>query len=270
VAYRGYAGGPGALKEYGITLYEKTIDYVRKLITDRELIPGDRLPSEIEIAGMAGVSLMTVRRAMSELAAEGTLQRVQGRGTFVRSNRIQTESTIIGGLKQTLALQGIDLTTQLVALEETTADAESARRLSIAVGTAVWKVVRIRRFDGFAAVREVAVIPCILAPDLDEHFASTSESLYETLAKHYGLAESLEEQSLVARRATPVECSDLGLDETGFVVEVTGVSMTINGVAFDSFTMVFVSHMFAFRLRTTPSADPVDLTGARHAASEHA
>jgi DNA-binding GntR family transcriptional regulator len=258
VAYRGYAGGPGALKEYGITLYEKTIDYVRKLITDRELIPGDRLPSEIEIAGMAGVSLMTVRRAMSELAAQGTLQRVQGRGTFVRSNRIQTESTIIGGLKQTLALQGIDLTTQLVALEETTADAESARRLSIAVGTAVWKVVRIRRFDGFAAVREVAV------------FASTSESLYETLAKHYGLAESLEEQSLVARRATPVECSDLGLDETGFVVEVTGVSMTINGVAFDSFTMVFVSHMFAFRLRTTPSADPVDLTGARHAASEHA
>jgi DNA-binding GntR family transcriptional regulator len=270
VAYRGCAGGPGVLKEYGITLYEKTIEYIRKLIADRELLAGDRLPSEIEIAGMAGVSLMTVRRAMSELAAEGTLQRVQGRGTFVRSNRIQTESTIIGGLKQTLALQGIDLTTQLVSLKVTTADVQCAKRLSIAVGTAVWNVVRVRRLDGVAAVREVAVIPCILAPDLDEHFASTSESLYETLARHYGLAESLEEQSLVARRATPIECADLGLDETGFVVEVTGVSMTINGVAFDSFTMVFVSHMFAFRLRSTPSADPVELNGANDMFAEHA
>ncbi|MDE3094257.1 MAG: GntR family transcriptional regulator, partial [Acidobacteriota bacterium] len=58
----------------GITLYEKTIDFVRQLIAENSLVPGDRLPSEVEIAAMAGVSLMTVRRAMSELVAAGTLQ----------------------------------------------------------------------------------------------------------------------------------------------------------------------------------------------------
>ncbi len=57
---------------------------------------GDRLPSEQEIAAIAGVSLMTVRRAMSELAAAGVIQKIQGKGTFLRTTRIQTESTIFG------------------------------------------------------------------------------------------------------------------------------------------------------------------------------
>jgi len=208
---------------------------------------------------MAGVSLMTVRRAMSELVAAGALQRIQGKGTFIRSNRIQTESTIIGGLKQTLALQGIQLATTLISLDEGKADAERAKKLSIPLGTAIWKIVRLRRFDEVPAVREVAYVPRILAPDLDTLLSPTTESLYEVLSKFYGLTESLEEQTLVVRRASAAEGADLRLGDEDFVIEVTGVSITASGTAFDSFEMVFVPHMFAFRLRSAPTADPVDL-----------
>lgn len=211
---------------------------------------------------MAGVSLMTVRRAMSELVAAGALQRVQGRGTFVRSNRIQTESTIMGGLRQTLALQGIELATTLISLEEEAADAQRAKKLSIPVGTGLWKLTRLRRFNDVPAVREMAFVPRILAPDLDTLFSPTTESLYEVLSKFYGLTESLEEQTLVARRATADEVADLSLEDEKFVIEVTGVSITSSGTAFDSFEMVFVPHMFAFRLRSTPSAEPVDVANS--------
>jgi GntR family transcriptional regulator len=245
----------------GITLYEKTIDFVRQLIAENGLVPGDRLPSEVEIAAMAGVSLMTVRRAMSELVAAGALQRVQGRGTFVRSNRIQTESTTIGGLKQTLALQGVTLTTTLISLEETKADAAHAKELAIPQGAVIWRIVRLRRFNDVPAIREVAYVPKILAPDLDAVFSPTTESLYEVLSTSYGLTESLEDQTLVARRASADESADLGLGENDFVIEVNGVSTTATGTAFDSFTMVFVPHMFSFRLRSMALADPVDLTG---------
>lgn len=235
------------------------MEFVRRLIAEQELGPGDRLPSEVEIAAMAGVSLMTVRRAMSELGATGTLQRIQGKGTFVRSTRIHAESTIMGGLKQTLALQGMSLRTMVMSFVEEPADQDMAARLSIPPGAAVWRIVRVRFVDGRRAVREVAVIPRILAPDLDARFTQADQSLYEVLARDFGLNETNEEQTLIARLATPTEASDLELGAGSFVVELTGVSGSSSGTAFDSFTMVFVPGLFAFRLRSAPMADPVVL-----------
>jgi DNA-binding GntR family transcriptional regulator len=221
-------------------------------------VPGDRLPSELEIVEMTGVSLMTVRRAMSELVTAGTLQRVQGKGTFLRTNRVQTESTIIGGLKQTLALQGVQLDTKLLSIAQSSASARDAASLSVPAGTATWNLVRVRYFDAVPVVRERAVIPRILAPDLDVRFTATSESLYEILSTHYGLTETFEEQSLIARPATDTEIVDLTLGEHDFVIEVTGVSTSTNGIAFDSFEMTFVPNRFVFRLRSRPTADLVD------------
>ena len=204
---------------------------------------------------MAGVSLMTVRRAMSELAAAGVIQKIQGKGTFLRSTRIQTESTIFGGLKKTLALQGVRLDTRLVRFGDRLADADDAARLSVPAGSALWEIVRVRHFDGRPAVREVATIPQILAPDLPERFRPATDSLYEVLSTHYGLAESSEEQTLIGRAATADEAADLVLPAGAFVIEVSGVSTSMGGTPFDSFTMAFVSGQFAFRLRSAPTAD---------------
>ena len=41
-----------------------------------------RLPSEVEMATLYGVSRVTVRRAVAALAAEGKLTVIHGRGTF--------------------------------------------------------------------------------------------------------------------------------------------------------------------------------------------
>ncbi len=204
---------------------------------------------------MAGVSLMTVRRAMSELAAAGVIQKIQGKGTFLRSTRIQTESTIFGGLKKTLAHQGVRLDTRLVRFGERLAEVDDAARLSVPAGSAMWEIVRLRLFDGRAAVREVATIPQILAPDLPERFQPATDSLYEVLSTHYGLAESSEEQTLIGRPASADETSDLALAPGAFVIEVSGVSTSMGGTPFDSFTMTFVSSQFAFRLRSAPTAD---------------
>ncbi|MGC9222020.1 MAG: GntR family transcriptional regulator [Solirubrobacteraceae bacterium] len=248
---------PAKSRGSAITLYEKTIDFVLRLIADRGLGPGDRLPSEAEIASMAGVSMVTVRRAMGELAAAGTLQRLQGRGTFVRETRIATESTITGGLRNTLALQGRSLETRTISFAIENADAGTVANLGLRRGAEVWRLVRVRDIDGVPVLRETARIPRILAPDLDERFDPREQSLYEVLRSSYGLSEATEEQSLIARSVSRLESEDLQLSATAFVVEITGVATTATGISFDCFRMCFVPDRFVFRLRSSPKADPV-------------
>ena len=56
-------------------------EYVRGLIEGAE--PGSPAPSERELVQHFGVARMTVRQALDALVAEGLLERVPGRGTFV-------------------------------------------------------------------------------------------------------------------------------------------------------------------------------------------
>jgi GntR family transcriptional regulator len=58
-------------------------DDLRADIRSKRLAPGDKLPGESEMAELYGVSRDTIRRATQELAGEGLLVVLHGRGTFV-------------------------------------------------------------------------------------------------------------------------------------------------------------------------------------------
>ena len=86
------------------SLYEKTIAFVLQYIDEHKLVEGDQLPTEAQLSSLAGVSLVTVRRALSELSAQAVVRREQGRGTFVARPRVNAETTKIGGLRNGLHL----------------------------------------------------------------------------------------------------------------------------------------------------------------------
>jgi DNA-binding LacI/PurR family transcriptional regulator len=69
-----------------LPFYEQTKQWLRKQIADGVFKPARALPPEAQLAGAMGVSPMTMRRALIELTREGLLQRVRGKGTFVRSS----------------------------------------------------------------------------------------------------------------------------------------------------------------------------------------
>jgi GntR family phosphonate transport system transcriptional regulator len=54
-----------------------------------EMIPGDRLPSEARLAEQFAVNKNTVRRALSELVAQGILRVENGRGSFVAESALR-------------------------------------------------------------------------------------------------------------------------------------------------------------------------------------
>src|SRR5262249_43355304 len=82
------------------------VSCVERPVAGRGLAPGDMLPTHAERAGLTGVSLITVRRALDELERAGKVRRHQGLGTFLARPRIVTEPTRAGSLLGTLAADG--------------------------------------------------------------------------------------------------------------------------------------------------------------------
>lgn len=73
-----------------LPVYQRLADALRQLITDGELKPGDRAPSENSLAEEFGLAPGTVRSALDVLVAERVLERFQGKGTFVRRPSFDT------------------------------------------------------------------------------------------------------------------------------------------------------------------------------------
>jgi len=63
--------------------YQVVKDHIIFLISSGQLSPGDRLPSENELATLFGISRQTVRHALTTMVSQGVLSRRQGSGTYV-------------------------------------------------------------------------------------------------------------------------------------------------------------------------------------------
>ncbi|MGH3348065.1 MAG: FadR/GntR family transcriptional regulator [Nocardioides sp.] len=71
------------------TLTERIRSEILRVLTTRELAPGDRLPSERELAASLRVSRPSVREAVRSLQAEGRLVVKHGQGVFVAEPAMQ-------------------------------------------------------------------------------------------------------------------------------------------------------------------------------------
>ncbi len=126
------------------SLYEKTIAFVLQYIDEQKLREGDQLPTEAQLSALAGVSLVTVRRALSELSSQAVVRREQGRGTFVARPRVKAETTKIGGLRNGLHLDARSkLQTRVLSCEARASTEEEAKRLGLSAAATVWEVSRL-------------------------------------------------------------------------------------------------------------------------------
>ena len=67
-------------------MYEQIKSQIRSAIRSGELAAGEPLPSLRELSKQLHVSVLTINKAYNELADEGLVSNVQGKGTFVMSN----------------------------------------------------------------------------------------------------------------------------------------------------------------------------------------
>jgi GntR family transcriptional regulator, N-acetylglucosamine utilization regulator len=236
-------------------LYERVVAHVEQMITDRGLAHGDLLPSYTELAEQAGVSLITVRRALDELERAGRVRRHQGLGTFVARPRIITQPGRAGSLLATLGEESAatQLATKVLGLHQGQPSADLCQALRIGSADLTWQLRRLRLLDGQPAVLETAVIPVTLAPELDKLVDHLGGSLYDLLAGEYGLVDAYEEQYLEVISPSAAQSRLLKLPARAHLVRIRGLSMDDAGLPFDCFEQLYPASQFAFAISGSAS-----------------
>jgi len=77
----------------GITRYQQVYTVLSQALAEGNIGAGEALPSEPTLVRQYGVSRTTVRRALARLAAEGSIVRRRGSGTFARGGLEKASST---------------------------------------------------------------------------------------------------------------------------------------------------------------------------------
>jgi GntR family transcriptional regulator len=204
---------PKIIRGPGRTVHGQIEDWLADAIASGQLRPGDRLPTEQDLAAWLGVSRMTLRQALAELAKRGLVTRTVGRsgGTFVAEPKLVQDLTVLAGFSEQLRKHGLVAGARVLAASEVPASQVASAALEIEVGEAVYEVRRLRLAGSEPILIEHSLFPARHCPGLLE--SRLDGSLYELLERKYGrrphrARESLEPVTAGVREAEALSVAE--------------------------------------------------------------
>ncbi len=188
-----------------------------------------RLPSESELAARFGVNRHTVRAALSALGQEGVIRSERGRGTFV-VKRPRIAYPIGRRTRFSTALEAQNSSGRLHLLRHATvvADKVVAEALRLASGAPVLMLETRGMAEGTPISFATHWFDASRFADLPQHLDSTG-SITRALAA-CGVADYTRQSTVLeARRALPLEASELDLTDDGLVMVARAVNVDLHG-----------------------------------------
>jgi GntR family transcriptional regulator len=128
--------------------------------------PGDRLPPELELAGMLGVSRGTLRTALDRLEEAGEITRRQGSGTYVghamRPVAFHEGLEVLRPYSALAARRGVTLGVRDLGVDQRRLGTEVAAAFGLEPDREAWTISRTVLADG----EPVAVMRDVVHPDV--------------------------------------------------------------------------------------------------------
>lgn len=237
-------------KSRPIPLYYQVKESLLEKIKSNQFKVGDLIPSESELQEEYNVSRITIRRAIQELVQEGHLYTRQGRGTFVSRPKVSQELNLITSWAETMAAMGMRPETKRIEYFVEPAPVNIARLLNIPIGDKVYRIERLRYADGeptciMTNYLSPAVVPGLLDKGLK------SESLYETLEKHYSIVLSRAEETVEAKAAKASEAELLNIKRGAPLLCATRVTYDITDRPVEVVISITRADRYSYKIRMT-------------------
>ena len=127
-----------------IPLHVQMENILREKLDSGEWSPGQIIPSENELSALCGISRMTVRNVITKLVHEDLLERIPGKGTFVKPQKISANPLSYAGIREQLEKKGYEVSTKLISIEKETVSSNIAAHFSIPADTPFFVIKRLR------------------------------------------------------------------------------------------------------------------------------
>lgn len=163
------SAGAGLHKPQRVSLSQQAHLYLREQIEAGRYQPGERLPSQDELAAQLNVSRLTLRDALRSLELEGVIRVKHGVGTFVSpsyGHHIESGLERLESLLEMAARQGFPVAFEDLCVAQEPAGKELALALQVPAGTLLTRVGRTFWVGGRPAAYMLDLAPAaLLSPD---------------------------------------------------------------------------------------------------------
>jgi GntR family transcriptional regulator len=240
-------------KQSPVPLYYQLAEVIEQQIATGDLRPGDRLPSERDIAQLAGISRMTARQSLTYLAERGAIDIRQGVGTFVAHPKLTSDPLHLLGFTEEMMAIGGSVSSTVLGQEVVPAPPSVATALQVDPGEPVVRIQRLRSLNDTPMLLETSFFPHRLCIGL-ESIDLSHRSLYATLDLDYGVRLTHAQQSVEAIAANTTESALFDLDKGAPMLLLEGVARTAMDEPGEYFKAVYRGDRFKFALRATEPA----------------
>jgi GntR family transcriptional regulator len=207
-------------------LYEQIKAMILASLQASEWLPGDAIPSEMELAARYAVSQGTVRKAIDELAAQNLLIRRQGKGTFVATHQEEDFQYRFLRLEPDSG-EKLHLKNQFLACENIHSDPHIAQLLKLKPGDLIIRIDRVQSSAGRPIVFEEIWLPEARFKGLNlEMLNAWSGPMYAFYESEYATHMVRAEEKIKAVLAGPELAKYLQVSEGAALLSVERVAFT--------------------------------------------
>ncbi len=227
-------------------LYRVVEDYLLDFIDSGELVSGDLIPSEPQLAATLNVSQGTVKKAIDNLVWEKKLYRHQGKGTYV--SRLDFNNSLFRYVSYG-NIEGADIRIDKKTSKRYIESGNRAicRKMNVPEDTDLLYIERVGFVDDKPVMVEYSRWRADMLPGLEKEDIHVPDLFYAVVVDKYNVPVVRAEETLTAEIVTEKTASILALEINSPVLVLKRTTYTRNNEIIEIRTTKGRGDMFSYK-----------------------